>query len=144
MSKLAALAAKRRQKEAAASQTSQTIAEPLADEYAASLSKLSLGNDRLRERKQSASAIEKESAAGPSTEAEQQGIPADTEQAIPEEEIVVMRTNPSAFAGAFLNSTQVASDFAIDPTDLVQKTAFTFNDPSPDDIVFKAQTGRSR
>ena len=144
MSKLAALAAKRRQKEAAASQTSQTIAEPLADEYAASLSKLSLGNDRLRDRKQSAAAVEKEPAAGSSTDAEQQGIPVDTEQAAPEEEIVVTRTNPSAFAGAFLNSTHAPPYLVIDPTDLVEKPAFTFNDPSPDDIVFKAQTGRSR
>lgn len=144
MSKLAALAAKRRQKEAAAVESaSQKASDSLPDEYAASLSKLSLGNEKLPNRKESASATENEASASAGDAGDQ--IDASAAELPPtEDEPIVTRTAPSAFAGTFLTSTPATTNFAINPVGIVDKPSFSFNDPSPDDIVFKAQTGRSR
>ncbi|MBA7489966.1 hypothetical protein ES702_00500 [subsurface metagenome] len=148
MSKLAALAAKRRQKENANLPTPEktTENEP-KDEYAASLSKLSLGSDSSRRRNikdkdddvlmktSSIGEVEKDSS-------QEAAEPENTKN--PEDEPIVERVHPSAFAGIFSNK-DVATTSSIDPN-LLKNTApaFDFNDPSPDDIVYKAQTGRTR
>lgn len=147
MSKLAALAAKRRQKEAAAAAADSAVqkaSDSQPDEYAASLSKLSLGNDRLRDRKESASAADKEPVNTLTIDDRKHTDSSAVESSKLDDEPIVTRKTPSAFAGTFLDSTPTIPSFAIDPNDLVDKPSFNFNDPSPDDVVFKAQTGRSR
>lgn len=148
MSKLAALAAKRRQKENANQAASETSAKPEStDEYAASLSKLSLG-DPSKRRNLKDKDNDVVMGNGLATQ-EEVANPESAEPAVesnPEEEPVVTRIHPSAFANTFLNTTRTTSlGSHIDP-DLLKHTtpAFDFKDPSPDDIIERAQTGRTR
>lgn len=149
MSKLAALAAKRRQKESTNLSTPDKPAETEPkDEYAASLSKLSLGNDPSRRRNakdKDDDVIMKTSSIGEEENTTQEAA----EPVIaknPEDEPIVERVRPSAFADIFSNNKDTTSTASsIDPN-LLKNTApaFDFKDPSPDDIVYKAQTGRTR
>lgn len=150
MSKLAALAAKRRQKENANVATPEKPVEnEPKDDYAASLSKLSLGSASSKRRdlkdKDDDVLMKIKSAENEEKDASQEAAePVIVEN--PEDEPIVERVRPSAFAGTFLNNPATASTTSsIDPNLLKNTTpAFDFNDPSPDDIVYKAQTGRTR
>ncbi len=149
MSKLAALAARRRQKENANPATPIEVSDGgLQDEYTASLSKLTLSNDKPRARKQNATdkegdaLVTERAATEPEVGSEFNGI--DSTRNL-EEEPIVERTKPSAFAGTFLDTRTSYRHPSIDSSILNSgPDMFDFKDPSPDDIVYRAQTGRSR
>lgn len=149
MSKLAALAAKRRQKENA-NPTTPTKADgkDLPDEYTASLSKLTLSNEKMRDRKRKP--VDKEGDALVTEDAAREGN-ADSELGVIdstrnlEDEPIVERTKPSAFAGTFLTTKATSQNPSFDSSIIHGLPGvFDFKDPSPDDIVYKAQTGRTR
>lgn len=148
MSKLAALAAKRRQKENANSAPPEkaTESEP-KDEYAASLSKLSLGDPSRRRniKDKDEDTVMAENSTAPDKDGNEEAIESDFAKNL-EDEPIVERIRPSAFANTFLNTTSMATPgTSIDPALLKNNSpSFDFKDPSPDDIIFKAQTGRTR
>lgn len=148
MSKLAALAARRRQKEAnSVPSVAQPETEQPKDDYAASLSKLSLNKDTAGTRAKRVAVPEKqvEPIVDKPTEntAIDDKLPIEPEKI--EDDTIASRVKPSAFADTFLiNSTSplpavLESNFFTSGTQ-----AFDFKDPSPDDIVYSAQTGRKR
>lgn len=148
MSKLAALAARKRKENANPATPTKTVDEAPQDEYAASLSKLSLSNEKSRDRtprttaKDGGGSTTKES----STEAEG-ASELDRVDSMPaiKDEPIVERTAPSAFAGTFLDDTTSDSNATIDTSIIgTPSSMFDFKDPSPDDIIYKAQTGRTR
>lgn len=149
MSKLAALAAKRRQKESAVAAAPERLAkdEP-QDEYAASLSKLSLSSELTRKR--TGQGKDDDIAMKDGSNSDVKDVEKEDIEALviknPDDEPIVQRTNPSAFAGTFLGNASLESAVSsIDPTLLKDTTsAYDFKDPSPDDVVYKAQTGRTR
>lgn len=149
MSKLAALAAKRRQKESINQVAVEKSADSLPqDEYAASLSRLSLGSKTSKRHNLKGKTDTTVEITDPSTD---EGDNKDqvTESLInetPKDEAIVQRTRPSAFAGIFLHCEDNNSETASINPDILRSTApvFDFKDPSPDDIVYKAQTGRTR
>lgn len=148
MSKLAALAAKRRQKESAnTTAPEKTEGTDPRDEYAASLSKLSLGDaSRRRNLKDKDDDVVTKNGSSAQDKEATRDIIEPLVAKNPEDEPIVERIRPSAFADTFLNATPTASSTSsIDP-DLLKSTTpmFDFKDPSPDDIVYKAQTGRAR
>lgn len=146
MSKLAALAAKRRQKEAASTPQPDNVASEPQDDYAASLSRLTLANTTAKARRA------KEVEADPGLKENSDGttnVEASNKNEEPvgkvEDEPVVARTQPSAFAGTFLFNADVSVGRTLDPRALKEETqTFDFKDPSPDDVVYRAQTGRTR
>jgi len=148
MSKLAALAAKRRQKENAnPTPPSVPTSDTPQDAYTASLSKLSLTSDATKERGKKAKEedLSSKTIAEDAHKADQGNQPpANLKNA--EDEPVVARTQPSAFAGTFLNTSPFPDHrTTINPSLLVSNIqSFDFKEPSPDDIVYKAQTGRTR
>lgn len=148
MSKLAALAAKRRQKESAGPPAAtKSSADAPQDEYAANLSKLSLSSDTAKDRGKKA----KEQGGLPAAsnedadEAGEENEPP-AELGSIEEEPVVARTQPSEFAVTFLNTPRTPYQTTTLSFNVLtgDNQAFDFKDPSPDDIVYKAQTGRTR
>lgn len=150
VSKLAALAAKRRQKEmtqvAEPTPSSSSDQNP-QDEYAASLSKLTLGAGKPRYRKRQIK-DEDESALSDGLSVANTGNElAENEQSSinPEDEPIVERTRASAFAGTLLDNEDSSAGYAFDSALIPKdKPSFDFTGPSPDDIVFKSQTGRTR
>ncbi|KAJ9653714.1 hypothetical protein H2198_007112 [Neophaeococcomyces mojaviensis] len=147
MSKLAALAAKRRQKESAGPPAAtKSSADAPQDEYAANLSKLSLSSDTAKDRGKKA----KEQGGLPAAsnedadEAGEENEPP-AELGSIEEEPVVARTQPSEFAVTFLNTPRTPYQTTTLSFNVLtgDNQAFDFKDPSPDDIVYKAQTGRT-
>jgi len=149
MSKLAALAAKRRQKENAnPAAPSKSKDEGPQDEYAASLSKLTLSNDKPGGRTQKTIGTEGDvpmsdaAAIEPKAGSELNGTGAKRDL---EDEPIVERTKPSAFAGTFLDTVTSDPSATIDSSIIGNASSmFDFKDPSPDDIVYRAQTGRTR
>jgi len=149
MSKLAALAARRRQKENA-NPTTPTKADDQdpPDEYTANLSKLTLSNEKTRDRKARSADKEGEGVmaedAATGAGAKSELVVSDSARNV-EDEPIVERTKPSAFAGTFLYAKTSSHDSSIDPSIInIGPGTFDFKDPSPDDIVYKAQTGRTR
>ncbi|KAK5103038.1 hypothetical protein LTS08_003841 [Lithohypha guttulata] len=136
MSKLAALAAKRRQKEAASTPQPDNVASEPQDDYAASLSRLTLANTTAKARRA------KEVEADPGLKENSDGttnVEASNKNEEPvgkvEDEPVVARTQPSAFAGTFLFNADVSVGRTLDPRALKEETqTFDFKDPSPDDV----------
>lgn len=148
MSKLAALAAKRRQKDAAGAMGLNTSANEVSqDEYTASLSKLTLAGAKSRHRKAEAKNLPEVVSMGNDLTNGPDGkvIDADKLSKSTDDEPVMERIKPSAFADTLLVSKDLFAGHAIE-SDLVKgdKSTFNFSDPSPDDIVFRAQTGRTR
>jgi len=148
MSKLAALAAKRRQKENAnpIAATVPTSDAP-QDEYTASLSKLSLTSDTTKERGKRSN--EEDLSSTMTTEDAKKADQGNEPQAdfkSTEDDPVVARTQPSAFAGTFLNIPPSSDHRTKINPDLLfgDIQSFDFKELSPDDIVYKAQTGRTR
>lgn len=151
MSKLAALAAKRRQKENTnPAMPTKSEEEAPQDDYAASLSKLTLSNDKSKNRVQKTTgnegdvmmtdAVATEAKAKSDSESTRTGALRGLE-----DEPIVARTKPSAFAGTFLDTETSGLSTAIDSSILgTASFVFDFKDLSPDDIVYKAQTGRTR
>ena len=148
MSKLAALAARKRKENANPAMPSKTVDEPAQDEYAASLSKLSLSSEKSRDRMPKSNAKDGGGSMTeePSTRAEG-ASELDRVDSMPavKDEPIVERNGPSAFAGTFLDKATSDSNATIDTSIIgTQSSMFDFKDPSPDDIVYKAQTGRTR
>ena len=146
MSKLQALAAKRRQQAAQKSSSTESDQSPRTDDYTQSLNKLRISQSKAAAKKDSEAApmpdsdtvipdANQELASQPITEEKQKDG---------EEEVVSsqsLRAQPSAFASTLTFST---SDLAFPSPEVLvdSKThprAFDFAEPSPDDLVSKAQ-----
>ncbi|KIV83257.1 translation elongation factor Tu [Exophiala sideris] len=153
MSKLAALAAKRRQKESGRSDSSATDTTGSQDDYAASLNKLRISHtDRTgpgaRQHTDSSDTssvrLEPESRKPePDAKSEQEiGVAADN---TPDPSVAVdsnLRGRPSAFASIMTSHDQdrhLPSSHNLLPINHIAKS-FDFAEPSPDDVVTKAQT----
>ena len=118
----------------------------MQDEYAANLSKLSLGSEKPRTKQKSERQDTDAAMPDLSQKEGSEGIRHSKESTtVVEEDVpVVERTKPSAFAGTFLNSEAGPVD-TIDVAILRQPLlGFDFNSLSPDDVVYRAQTGRTR
>lgn len=152
MSKLAALAAKRRQKENTnPAMSTKPEEEAPQDDYAASLSKLTLSNDKSKNRVQKTTGKEGDVtmtdavATQAKAESESQSTGIGALRVLEDEPIIIARTKPSAFAGTFLDTEASGLSTPIDSSILgTASSVFDFKDLSPDDIVYKAQTGRTR
>lgn len=128
MSKLAALAAKRRKKE-----SEQVEPSEQKDDYTSALNKLTIQQRKPIE-------VVEEPIAEPEPEAApEQEQEAETE----EEQPVATRATPSPFANTILASSPPLS--ISDKLHLLKDTkGFDFSEPSPDDVIYQAQTGKKR
>lgn len=153
MSKLAALAAKRRQKEAVnpapAADITTTVTSP--SDYTASLKKLTIGDSAVKEQRRrqgserQATALQRQQDEAPTTQ-ESTSVDVDVELRENTSDIIVQRlSKPSVFASTFLSSPiPPDKDSKLDPRMFAGKNVdWDFNKPSPDAIVHKAQTGRN-
>ena len=155
-SKLAALAAKRRQKENEKQSAGDVSVKP-QDDYAASLSKLNISPlptaQRLRvtgEKKglfytpdQMHEACDKPSDNSPRTTSTEENTSDDKLPRVAE--VKALRASPSPFASIMLGHPDHEPAQSLTPVPLaVDTNTFDFKDPSPDDIVYKAQTPKGR
>lgn len=160
MSKLAALAAKRRQKEIERTSPSHTIDPGSQDDYTASLNKLRISQsseDKSSSRK--AKMLQVEDAAELASEANhaekgndtalQRGLTDQANGHIAEASFTVppnMRGPPSAFASIMTShdaDTQLSTSPDLSSVGAIAKS-FDFAEPSPDDVVTKAQNSKGR
>ena len=151
MSKLAALAAKRRQQEASKSSTGGSDQACSMDDYAETLNQLRISQaSRESPRSEHYSALHEEQEASSASKGPVADPGRTTEEATEEEhqnELQVqqdLRAGPSAFA-SLLAGTQDS----LEPNTLVSLPqadsavkAFDFSEPSPDDRIHQAQTGK--
>ena len=155
MSKLAALAAKRRQKENQTPQASHDSESATAakDDYAASLSKLKLSSSVSKQTKDDAKPV-----VGPTSDTSilsqvnlddpnpaHANISASTSRISMEETAEVdLHASPSPFAKALLGASHEDNNTLLQTFQLPtsDSQAFDFSRPSPDDVVHKAQTAK--
>ena len=152
MSKLAALAAKRRQQEASKSSTGGSDQAGSADDYAETLNKL-----RISQTSRESSKSEKSSGLNEDQEASSTSNGPDADLARTAEEAAEeqyqnefqphqdLRAGPSAFASLLAgtqNNLEPGTSISLLQADLAVK-AFDFSEPSPDDKIHQAQTGKA-
>lgn len=122
----------------------------MGEDYAASLNKLSITSDSFKERRRKAAA-EKElqssdqnhSTSATNSKASVLGNERPNEEVL-NDEVTIERTGASLFASTLIPRQTHISPLP-DLKDVVNSKAtqlFTFKDPSPDDVIFRAQTGR--
>lgn len=141
MSKLAALAAKRRQKEAQKDSETAVRDDQPQDEYAQRLDALSISS-KPRDRKSSTKDKQDIDIADIAAQPLDTGEANRTPERKDEDEPMVTRSSASPFAGVIVDSRKDQYS-SIDPDMLKSPSSFDFQDPSPDDIVYRAQTGRT-
>ena len=141
MSKLAALAAKRRQKEALRENETTVSVDCPQDEYAQRLNALSISN-RPKERRSSAKDKSDLDILEPPNSLPVTASKDDVSE-LEKDDTVATRTTPSTFGGILADALRI-QHVNIDPAMLKMPGTFDFKDPSPDDIVYRAQTGQSR
>ena len=146
MSKLQALAAKRRQQAAQKSTSTEPDQPSAAHDYTQSLNKLRISQAKAAAKKgNEAAPVSDADTAMPDAGQDAAGHGADVEKKKDEEEEVVanqnLRGRPSAFASILTNPTPSlafgSSSFSMDSER--HPKAFDFAEPSPDDLVSKAQ-----
>lgn len=158
MSKLAALAAKRRQKESERSESSATDTTSSKDDYTASLNKLRISHTTRTEPSTQRTDASDASSATLESESHDQKQEQNnkTEQdrgeatgETPDLSVAVdtnIRARPSAFASIMTShdrDRRLSSSQNLLPVNDIAKS-FDFTEPSPDDVVTKAQNPKGR
>ena len=150
MSKLAALAAKRRQKESVSSNSAADASAIPPNDYTASLKKLTIGESAIKEQRRREEAERQAAMQREQDEThkvqEAMRMDLDMNSSTKNDETVAQRLDrPSVFASTFLSiSDQSDVNGHLDPRLLAtHNTDFDFSKPSPDALVHKAQTGRN-
>lgn len=163
MSKLAALAAKRRQKEN--QQSSSSISDSTLssrDDYTSGLNRLKITRPSTKPDKSTEKRTQSELSAVEKTppvdknhlqiQSKEEGVQKNKLGENQEQEVDVipkdinLRARPSAFASVMTHnnhSTSLTKPLTFSNEDLVAKT-FDFTEPSPDDVVTKAQHSKGR
>lgn len=152
MSKLAALAAKRRQQEASKSSSGASDQTGSADDYADTLNKLRISQtSRETPKSEQSSALDEEQEASSASRGPGADPASTTEEATEQQhqnELQAqqdLRAGPSAFARLLAgtqDSLAPSSSVSLLRSDLAVK-AFDFSEPSPDDKIHQAQTGKA-
>lgn len=149
MSKVAALAAKRRQKELANAVPATDAPTTSQNDYTASLKKLTIGDSAIKEQRRRQELERNAVFQRQQDEARRDQlatpVKSDVELQGDTDDVVVQRLcRPSVFASTFVSASISNTDNKLDPTSFAgSSTDFDFSKPSPDAIVHKAQTGRT-